>query len=69
MSGTFDTIVVNSVSQYFPDVGYLVDVVAAALDLLEPGGSLFVGDVRSRDAPALFAAAHRAGPGVGSRRR
>ena len=57
VSGTFDTVVVNSVSQYFPDVGYLVDVVAAALDLLEPGGSLFVGDVRSRDAQPLFAAA------------
>ena len=57
VDGPFDTIVVNSVSQYFPDAEYLVDVVAAALDLLEPGGSLFLGDVRSRDLQPLFAAA------------
>ena len=32
-------------------------MVSAAIDLLEPGGSLFVGDVRSRDQQPLFAAA------------
>ncbi len=53
----FDTIVINSVSQYFPDAQYLVDVVSAAIDLLEPGGSLYVGDVRSRDQQPLFSAA------------
>ena len=57
VSGSFDTIVVNSVVQYFPDAGYLVDVTTAALALLEPGGSLFLGDVRSRDHQPLFAAA------------
>ena len=53
----FDTIVINSVAQYFPDAQYLVDVVSTAIDLLEPGGSLFLGDVRSRDQQPMFAAA------------
>ncbi|MDQ7806472.1 amino acid adenylation domain-containing protein [Amycolatopsis sp. A133] len=42
----FDTIVLNSVVQYFPSGTYLLDVVRQALALLAPGGSLFVGDVR-----------------------
>ncbi|WP_410571114.1 amino acid adenylation domain-containing protein [Amycolatopsis sp. cmx-4-61] len=42
----FDTIVLNSVVQYFPSGTYLLDVVRKALALLAPGGSLFVGDVR-----------------------
>ncbi|HSA50164.1 MAG TPA: amino acid adenylation domain-containing protein, partial [Yinghuangia sp.] len=45
--GFFDTVVVNSVTQYFPDAEYLGDVLAKAVDLLVPGGSVFVGDVRN----------------------
>ncbi|MBE8521983.1 amino acid adenylation domain-containing protein [Amycolatopsis sp. H6(2020)] len=45
-AGFFDTIVLNSVVQYFPSGAYLLDVVRKALALLAPGGSLFVGDVR-----------------------
>ncbi|MFF1379492.1 amino acid adenylation domain-containing protein [Streptomyces sp. NPDC058308] len=45
--GYFDTIVINSVTQYFPDAPYLVDVLAKALTLLVPGGSVFVGDIRN----------------------
>nr|WP_307793489.1 non-ribosomal peptide synthetase [Amycolatopsis sp. MtRt-6] len=45
-SGFFDTIVLNSVVQYFPSGTYLLDVVRQALALLAPGGALFVGDVR-----------------------
>lgn len=45
--GPFDTIIINSVVQYFPGVEYLVDVLATALDRLAPGGAIFVGDVRS----------------------
>ncbi|MEU7551548.1 amino acid adenylation domain-containing protein [Streptomyces sp. NPDC044571] len=44
--GEFDTIVLNSVVQYFPDVDYLLRVLRGALALLAPGGHLFVGDVR-----------------------
>ncbi|MGN9817936.1 amino acid adenylation domain-containing protein [Streptomyces sp. SD11] len=43
----FDTVVLNSVAQYFPDADYLTDVIGAASELLAPGGRLFVGDVRN----------------------
>ncbi|MGW6010603.1 amino acid adenylation domain-containing protein [Streptomyces sp. NPDC055210] len=43
----FDTIVLNSVAQYFPGADYLTDVIGAAAELLAPGGRLFVGDVRN----------------------
>lgn len=42
----FDTIIINSVAQYFPSLEYLQQVIAGALDLLAPGGSLFIGDNR-----------------------
>ncbi|MFD5516273.1 AMP-binding protein [Streptomyces sp. NPDC127066] len=47
--GHFDTIVVNSVIQYFPGLARLRTVVERLLPLLAPGGSLFLGDVRSLD--------------------
>ncbi|KAA1250166.1 amino acid adenylation domain-containing protein [Mycobacterium simiae] len=45
--GHFDVVVLNSVIQYFPSVGYLLDVLATAMWLLAPGGALFIGDIRS----------------------
>ncbi|SCL27332.1 amino acid adenylation domain-containing protein [Micromonospora pallida] len=45
--GRFDTVVVNSVVQYFPDLAYLERVLELALDALAPGGHLFLGDVRN----------------------
>ncbi len=41
----FDTVVLNSVAQYFPDVGYLLRVLEGAAATLGPGGRIFVGDV------------------------
>ncbi|WP_221351118.1 non-ribosomal peptide synthetase [Streptomyces beigongshangae] len=55
----FDTIVVNSVVQYFPDAGYLDAVLAHAVDLLAPGGRIVVGDVRSAASLSLFHAGVR----------
>ncbi|MEC3981387.1 non-ribosomal peptide synthase/polyketide synthase [Amycolatopsis sp. H20-H5] len=46
-AGRFDTVVINSVAQYFPSEAYLVDVLRQAMDLLVPGGSLFLGDLRN----------------------
>ncbi|MFK0100568.1 non-ribosomal peptide synthase/polyketide synthase [Streptomyces sp. NPDC091040] len=46
-AGAFDTIVINSVVQYFPSADYLADVVARLMGLLAPGGALFIGDVRN----------------------
>ena len=53
----FDTIVINSVAQYFPDADFLVAVIEQAMHLLEPGGRLFLGDLRSRQHLPQFAAA------------
>ena len=43
----FDTVVVNSVIQYFPSVGYLEQVIATALEHVAPGGRIVLGDVRN----------------------
>ncbi|KAA1244362.1 AMP-binding protein, partial [Mycobacterium simiae] len=56
-AGYFDVVVLNSVVQYFPSVGYLLDVVELALGLLAPGGALFVGDVRNKSLLSAFGAA------------
>ncbi|MFI6652172.1 amino acid adenylation domain-containing protein [Streptomyces sp. NPDC050529] len=45
--GRFDTIVLNSVVQYFPNVDYLDEVLRQVVELLAPGGRIIVGDVRS----------------------
>ena len=46
-AGAFDTIVLNSVVQYFPDISYLVGVLEQAVSAVRPGGVVFIGDVRS----------------------
>ncbi|MBE8964962.1 amino acid adenylation domain-containing protein [Nostocales cyanobacterium LEGE 12452] len=43
----FDTIIINSVVQYFPSIDYLLQVLEDAVNIVEPGGSIFVGDIRS----------------------
>ncbi|WP_194813356.1 non-ribosomal peptide synthetase [Nocardia sp. XZ_19_385] len=43
----FDTVVVNSVIQYFPSQAYLRTVLERVAGLLAPGGAVFVGDVRN----------------------
>lgn len=42
---TYDTIVLNSVAQHFPNIGYFEEVIEKALDKLSPNGSLFIGDI------------------------
>ncbi|MEU2064587.1 amino acid adenylation domain-containing protein, partial [Streptomyces sp. NPDC013455] len=42
----FDTVVINSVVQYFPSADYLRDVLTRVMDLLADGGRVIVGDVR-----------------------
>ncbi|MFE0421354.1 methyltransferase [Streptomyces sp. NPDC058953] len=43
----FDTVMLNSVIQYFPSIDYLDRVLRQAMELLSPGGRLIVGDVRN----------------------
>ncbi|KAK9765158.1 hypothetical protein K7432_006735 [Basidiobolus ranarum] len=45
--GSFDTVICNSVAQYFPNIDYLKAVVVRAVKLLRPGGHIFLGDIRS----------------------
>ena len=45
--GSFDAVIVNSVTQHFPGAGYLRQVVEGAVSAVGPGGFVFVGDVRS----------------------
>jgi len=46
-AGSFDTVILNSVVQYFPGVDYLLSVLKGAADVVRDGGSIFIGDVRS----------------------
>ncbi|MEE3065264.1 MAG: amino acid adenylation domain-containing protein, partial [Actinomycetota bacterium] len=50
----FDVVVLNSVIQYFPSAGYLLDVLRLALRMVAPGGAVFVGDVRNLSLLAAF---------------
>ncbi|WP_161975702.1 non-ribosomal peptide synthase/polyketide synthase [Tengunoibacter tsumagoiensis] len=43
----FDTVIINSIIQYFPSIDYLVNVLEQVVPLVEPGGTILVGDVRS----------------------
>ncbi|WP_398919984.1 amino acid adenylation domain-containing protein [Streptomyces sp. I6] len=65
-AGFFDTVVINSVAQYFPSLDHLHTVVRRAMALLAPGGALFLGDVRDLRQARVFQAgvqAARAGAG------
>ena len=41
-----DLVILNSVVQYFPSADYLVQVLKEAADRIQPGGHIFIGDVR-----------------------
>ncbi|TKS96293.1 non-ribosomal peptide synthetase [Streptomyces lasalocidi] len=59
-AGYFDTVILNSVVQYFPDADYLGRVLDLAMDRLAPGGRVVLGDVRNHRTLRTFAAAvHR----------
>ncbi|MGW6655043.1 amino acid adenylation domain-containing protein, partial [Streptomyces rubiginosohelvolus] len=53
----FDTVVINSVVPYFPHAAYLTDVIEGAMDLLAPGGTLFLGDIRNQRLLRCFTSA------------
>lgn len=45
----FDLVIVNSVTQHFPDADHLREVLTSAAALTAPGGAIFIGDVRDLD--------------------
>lgn len=51
---SFDTIVMNSVTQHFPGADYLLSVVRAACKSLAKGGQIFIGDVTSLSTREAF---------------
>ncbi|MEH2198511.1 amino acid adenylation domain-containing protein [Nostoc sp.] len=44
---SFDAVLIVSVAQYFPSIDYLLQVLEKAVNAVEPGGFIFLGDVRS----------------------
>ncbi|WP_420834233.1 amino acid adenylation domain-containing protein [Streptomyces yunnanensis] len=66
-AGHFDTVLINSVVQYFPDGEYLARVVDRALGLLVPGGRLVIGDVRNAGSLRVLHAAVHSGRGASAR--
>src|SRR5262249_3879343 len=44
-SHSFDCVILNSVVQYFPDIDYLLRMLRGAVQVVEPGGTIFLGDV------------------------
>jgi amino acid adenylation domain-containing protein len=44
---SFDVIILNSLIQYFPDIDYFFQTLTGTLRMLKPGGSIFIGDIRS----------------------
>ncbi|MFI6584453.1 amino acid adenylation domain-containing protein [Embleya sp. NPDC050493] len=57
----FDTVVINSVAQYFPSLDYLTDVLRRAVGLVRPGGAVFLGDIRNLRLARTFHSAIRLG--------
>ncbi len=53
--GEADLVILNSVSQYFPGIDYLVRVLEGAVKALRPGGAIFAGDIRSLPLLEAFA--------------
>ena len=52
---SFDTVVINSVIQFFPNAAYLTKVMENAVNIVRPGGHVYVGDVRSLPLLQAFA--------------
>ncbi|MEW6732068.1 MAG: amino acid adenylation domain-containing protein [Acidobacteriota bacterium] len=44
--GSFDTVILNSIVQYFPDLDYFLKVLTGAIKSLRSGGYIFIGDLR-----------------------
>ena len=52
----YDTVILNSVVQYFPSIQYLKRVLERAVEVVHPGGYIFLGDIRSLPLQELFQA-------------
>ncbi len=50
----YDTIVLNSVIQYFPHVDYLINVLDQCVTMLQSSGQVYIGDVRNLNYQTAF---------------
>ena len=55
-AGQYDAVIINSVTQFFPNIEYLKRVLDRAAETVMSGGHIFVGDVRSLALQELFQA-------------
>jgi amino acid adenylation domain-containing protein len=53
-SESFDLVILNSVTQYLPNMDYLRRVLEGAVKVTRPGGAIFIGDVRNLDLLETF---------------
>ncbi|NEP11784.1 MAG: amino acid adenylation domain-containing protein, partial [Symploca sp. SIO2C1] len=44
---SFDVVLLSSIVQYFPSVEYLLQVISNSIRVVKPGGTIFLGDIRS----------------------
>jgi SAM-dependent methyltransferase len=51
---SFDTVLLNSVAQFFPSSSYLTRVLEGAIEIVRPGGRIFAGDIQSLPLRAPF---------------
>ncbi|MCC5644522.1 amino acid adenylation domain-containing protein [Nostoc sp. CHAB 5824] len=66
-ANSFKTVLIVSVVQYFPSIDYLLEVLEKAVNAVEPGGYIFLGDIRSLSVLEHFHASvqfHRAANSV-----
>ncbi|BCL80831.1 hypothetical protein ccbrp13_32960 [Ktedonobacteria bacterium brp13] len=64
---TFDTVIINEVIQHFPDLHYLEQVLASVARVMRPGGTIFLGGLRSLSLLKTFHASiqlYRASPSL-----
>lgn len=52
-----DTVILNSVIQYFPSLDYLIRVLEQSIQVVKPGGFIFIGDIRNYRLLEVFATA------------
>ncbi|MER6623335.1 non-ribosomal peptide synthase/polyketide synthase [Streptomyces sp. NPDC000931] len=55
----FDTVIVNSVAQYFPGAAYLTSLIDSLARMVVPGGAIFLGDQRNLRTQRSFQTAVR----------
>ena len=63
-SQRFECVIINSVAQYFPDEDYLTRTIRGAISVTEPGGFIFIGDVRHKGLADAFYASILNRPGL-----